>query len=281
MEEADVIRWAREAGGCDIAMNGWTSWVGTGTTEFLTRFAAAVRAQAAPAGVVTSMVEGGVTWRTFPEDLADGTRLYAGTAQADQTAEINSLRELVKSLQTALTEQMQRNDPPQAAQEPADERAAAYDKIDRHLRNNLGDADYAEYSVALETLWAREQQRPIVAWRIQLKREPNLGWSLHQKEPPIEAQTHFRIEELVVKSGEPRRPMTEDEICQLAAAAGIETEFWNMGAASLVHYHDVQGIPRAEFTAFARLVERRCGITGEPTPLQKLADLSKEMGEGL
>lgn len=46
MEEADVIRWAREAGGCDIAMNGWTSWVGTGTTEFLTRFAALVRAQA-------------------------------------------------------------------------------------------------------------------------------------------------------------------------------------------------------------------------------------------
>lgn len=38
----DIIRMAREAGGADISMNGWTSWVGTQSTEFLERFAALV-----------------------------------------------------------------------------------------------------------------------------------------------------------------------------------------------------------------------------------------------
>lgn len=35
------------------------------------------------------------------------------------------------------------------------ERAAAYDKIDRFLRNSLGDTDYAEYSAALECVFSR------------------------------------------------------------------------------------------------------------------------------
>jgi hypothetical protein len=35
---------AREAGACDIASHGWTSWVGTQSTEFLKRFEALVRA---------------------------------------------------------------------------------------------------------------------------------------------------------------------------------------------------------------------------------------------
>ena len=39
-----IIEMAREAGGADIAMNKWTSWVGTQSTEFLERFAALVRA---------------------------------------------------------------------------------------------------------------------------------------------------------------------------------------------------------------------------------------------
>jgi hypothetical protein len=34
------------------------------------------------------------------------------------------------------------------------ERDAAYDRIDRFLRNNLDDADYAEYSAALELVYA-------------------------------------------------------------------------------------------------------------------------------
>lgn len=33
------------------------------------------------------------------------------------------------------------------------DRAPSYDLIDRYLRNNLDDTDYAEYSAALETVW--------------------------------------------------------------------------------------------------------------------------------
>jgi hypothetical protein len=39
-----TIDMAREAGACDIASHGWTSWVGTQSTEFLKRFEALVRA---------------------------------------------------------------------------------------------------------------------------------------------------------------------------------------------------------------------------------------------
>ena len=42
MTREDIIRMAREAGGVDIESNGYTSWVGTQTTEFLERFAALV-----------------------------------------------------------------------------------------------------------------------------------------------------------------------------------------------------------------------------------------------
>jgi hypothetical protein len=38
--------------------------------------------------------------------------------------------------------------------EVAKERDAAYDLIDRFLRNNLDDTDYAEYSAALDTVLA-------------------------------------------------------------------------------------------------------------------------------
>ena len=34
-----LITMARKAGGADITCNGWTSWVGTQSTEFLERFA--------------------------------------------------------------------------------------------------------------------------------------------------------------------------------------------------------------------------------------------------
>ena len=39
MNREDIIRMAREVGGIDISSHGWTSWVGTQTTEFLERFA--------------------------------------------------------------------------------------------------------------------------------------------------------------------------------------------------------------------------------------------------
>lgn len=38
-----------------------------------------------------------------------------------------------------------------------DRRSAAYDQIDRFLRNNLDDADYAEYSAALDLVYGTEQ----------------------------------------------------------------------------------------------------------------------------
>ena len=44
MNRDDIIRMAREAGGADITVNGFTSWVGTQSPEFLERFAALVAA---------------------------------------------------------------------------------------------------------------------------------------------------------------------------------------------------------------------------------------------
>lgn len=41
-------------------------------------------------------------------------------------------------------------------------RSAAYDQIDRFLRNNLGDDDYAEYSAALDTIYTRPQPQAEV-----------------------------------------------------------------------------------------------------------------------
>jgi uncharacterized protein YecT (DUF1311 family) len=42
LNREDIIRMAREVGGADISINGWTSWVGTQSTEYLERFAALV-----------------------------------------------------------------------------------------------------------------------------------------------------------------------------------------------------------------------------------------------
>jgi hypothetical protein len=39
MNREQIIQMAREAGGADISMNGWISWVGTQSTDFLERFA--------------------------------------------------------------------------------------------------------------------------------------------------------------------------------------------------------------------------------------------------
>jgi len=44
MNREDIIRMAREAGGADITSHGWTSWVGTQSTDFLERFARLVAA---------------------------------------------------------------------------------------------------------------------------------------------------------------------------------------------------------------------------------------------
>ena len=43
----------------------------------------------------------------------------------------------------------------------------SYDMIDRFLRNNLGDDDYAEYSAALDSLCAPPQRQPLTDEQIE------------------------------------------------------------------------------------------------------------------
>ena len=45
MTQDEVIEMAREAGGSDVGGPGWTTWVGTQSTEFLERFANLVAAK--------------------------------------------------------------------------------------------------------------------------------------------------------------------------------------------------------------------------------------------
>ena len=45
MTQDEVIEMAREAGGSDVGGPGWTTWVGTQSTEFLKRFAKLVAAK--------------------------------------------------------------------------------------------------------------------------------------------------------------------------------------------------------------------------------------------
>jgi len=45
MTQEEVIEMAREAGGSDVGGTGWTTWVGTQSTEFLERFARLVAAK--------------------------------------------------------------------------------------------------------------------------------------------------------------------------------------------------------------------------------------------
>lgn len=44
MTQHDILMMARKSGGLDITSFGWTSWVGTQTTDFLERFAERVAA---------------------------------------------------------------------------------------------------------------------------------------------------------------------------------------------------------------------------------------------
>jgi hypothetical protein len=47
MTQDEIIEMVREAGGSDVGGPGWTTWVGTQSTEFLERFANLVAAKAA------------------------------------------------------------------------------------------------------------------------------------------------------------------------------------------------------------------------------------------
>lgn len=45
MTQDEILEMAREAGGSDVGGPGWTTWVGTQSTEFLERFARLVAAK--------------------------------------------------------------------------------------------------------------------------------------------------------------------------------------------------------------------------------------------
>jgi ABC-type transporter MlaC component len=45
MTQDEILETAREAGGSDVGGPGWTTWVGTQSTEFLERFANLVAAK--------------------------------------------------------------------------------------------------------------------------------------------------------------------------------------------------------------------------------------------
>jgi hypothetical protein len=45
MTQDEIIEMAREAGGSDVGSHGWTTWVGTQSTEFIERFAKLVAAK--------------------------------------------------------------------------------------------------------------------------------------------------------------------------------------------------------------------------------------------
>jgi hypothetical protein len=45
MTHDEIIEMARQAGGSDVGGHGWTTWVGTQSTEFLERFAKLAVAQ--------------------------------------------------------------------------------------------------------------------------------------------------------------------------------------------------------------------------------------------
>jgi DNA-binding SARP family transcriptional activator len=47
MTQDEIIEMVREAGGSDVGGHGWTTWVGTQSTEFLERFAKLVEDKAA------------------------------------------------------------------------------------------------------------------------------------------------------------------------------------------------------------------------------------------
>jgi hypothetical protein len=59
-------------------------------------------------------------------------------------------------------------------------------------------------------------------------------------------------------------PLTDEQIVECAEASDIRTDLWAMGSGSLVYSDYCNGIPRADFTNFARAIERAHGIAASP-----------------
>ena len=68
MTQDEIFEMAREAGGSNVGGHGWTTWVGTQSTEFLERFAKLVAAKAIAELESQEPVEDVVAYH------ADGTR---------------------------------------------------------------------------------------------------------------------------------------------------------------------------------------------------------------
>ena len=74
MTQDEIIEMVREAGGSDVGGTGWTTWVGTQSTEFLERFANLVAAKALaqeqePVAWIHNFIEGGISIGKRPADL--------------------------------------------------------------------------------------------------------------------------------------------------------------------------------------------------------------------
>ena len=69
MTQDEIIEMARQAGGIDIESHGWTTWVGTQSTEFLERFAHLVAAKKQER--IIEVVERLGTWAHITEVVAE------------------------------------------------------------------------------------------------------------------------------------------------------------------------------------------------------------------
>ena len=69
MTQDEIIEMAREAGGIDIESRGWTTWVGTQSTEFLERFANLVAAKKQER--IIEVIERLGTWAHITEVVAE------------------------------------------------------------------------------------------------------------------------------------------------------------------------------------------------------------------
>ena len=79
---------------------------------------------------------------------------------------------------------------------PSSVRKAAYDQIDRFLRNNLHDDDYADYSAALDSLYTAPQPA---------KREPLTDEEIISVLGDPKYSTITAVRELIRKAGNPKR----------------------------------------------------------------------------
>ena len=73
MTQHDILMMARKSGGLDITSFGWTSWVGTQTTDFLERFADLV-ARAEREACARECEIQALDGVFAPDDLADAIR---------------------------------------------------------------------------------------------------------------------------------------------------------------------------------------------------------------